>query len=83
MNSVCTYFSAYIKGLIEEKQKFIVFAHHMVMLDAISTCLRNLNVDFIRIDGTTKNNIRTVNQIMKQRCNQSNIMKCTIFTDAC
>lgn len=35
----------------------------MVMLDAICDCLQQLNVDYIRIDGTTKNDIRTVSGI--------------------
>lgn len=51
--------------MIEENQKFIVFAHHMVMLDAICDCLLKNNVDFIRIDGSTKNDLRTVSVIMK------------------
>lgn len=34
--------------------KFIVFAHHRVMLDAISNCLNKLKVKYIRIDGSTR-----------------------------
>ncbi|XP_018790706.1 PREDICTED: SWI/SNF-related matrix-associated actin-dependent regulator of chromatin subfamily A-like protein 1 [Bactrocera latifrons] len=49
---------AYLKNLVKDKIKFIVFAHHRVMLDAISDCLCKLNVNFIRIDGTTKNEAR-------------------------
>lgn len=51
---------AYIKTLINDNIKFIVFAHHICLLDAISECLSKLNVDFIRIDGSTKNDVRTV-----------------------
>lgn len=54
------YFSSYIKGLVEKKQKFIVFAYHQVMLNAISNCLKKLDVDFIRIDGTTKKELRSI-----------------------
>jgi len=33
--------------------KFIVFAHHRVMLDSITEQLVNDNIMFIRIDGST------------------------------
>jgi len=33
--------------------KFIVFAHHRVMLDSITEQLVDDNVSFIRIDGST------------------------------
>lgn len=49
---------AYIKNLVRDKIKFIVFAHHRIMLDAITDCLCKLNVNFVRIDGTTKNETR-------------------------
>lgn len=49
---------AHIKTLIKDNIKFIVFAHHICLLDAISDCLNQLNVDFIRIDGTTKHDVR-------------------------
>lgn len=52
--------SDYVKGIVKEKKKFLIFAHHKVMLDAISDCLLKMNVEFIRIDGTTKNDVRTV-----------------------
>lgn len=54
-NSSC---SAYVKDMLREKIKFIVFAYHMVMLDALSACLIKQNADFIRIDGTTKSDLR-------------------------
>lgn len=49
----------YLKGLVRDKIKFIVFAHHHHMLDAISECLEKIGASYIRIDGTTKNDIRT------------------------
>uniref|UniRef100_A0A0A1XLP0 SWI/SNF-related matrix-associated actin-dependent regulator of chromatin subfamily A-like protein 1 n=1 Tax=Zeugodacus cucurbitae TaxID=28588 RepID=A0A0A1XLP0_ZEUCU len=49
---------AYLKNLVKDKIKFIVFAHHRIMMDAITDCLCRLNVNFIRIDGTTKNEAR-------------------------
>lgn len=35
------------------------------MMDAISACMESLNVDHIRIDGTTKNEMRTVNAYLR------------------
>jgi len=44
----------YVKMLSENVDvKFIVFAHHRVMLDCITELLVNDNVAFIRIDGST------------------------------
>ncbi|XP_036213935.2 SWI/SNF-related matrix-associated actin-dependent regulator of chromatin subfamily A-like protein 1 [Bactrocera oleae] len=49
---------AYLKNLVKDKIKFIVFAHHRIMMDAITDCLCTLNVNFVRIDGSTKNEAR-------------------------
>lgn len=38
--------------------KFIIFAHHRIMMDAISDCLSALKVSFIRIDGQTRSDVR-------------------------
>ncbi|XP_013929526.1 PREDICTED: SWI/SNF-related matrix-associated actin-dependent regulator of chromatin subfamily A-like protein 1 [Thamnophis sirtalis] len=44
----------YILDLLESgRQKFLVFAHHKLILDAISEELKKKNVGFIRIDGST------------------------------
>lgn len=51
-------FSSYVKDLVKEKIKFIVFGYHKVMLEALSNCLNKLNVKFIRIDGSTRNELR-------------------------
>lgn len=53
-NAVC----GYLKGLVKENKKFIVFAHHKVMMTAITNFLYKHNVDFIKIDGTTKSDMR-------------------------
>jgi SNF2 family DNA or RNA helicase len=34
-------------------QKLLVFAHHLKVLDEIESLLREANVGFIRVDGTT------------------------------
>jgi SWI/SNF-related matrix-associated actin-dependent regulator 1 of chromatin subfamily A len=39
--------------VLKAKQKFLVFAHHQKMLDAISDVLVKKDVKFIRIDGNT------------------------------
>ncbi|EDW11434.1 SWI/SNF-related matrix-associated actin-dependent regulator of chromatin subfamily A-like protein 1 [Drosophila mojavensis] len=49
---------AYLKTLIKEKLKFIIFAHHRIMMDAICDALRSLKVSFIRIDGQTRSDVR-------------------------
>lgn len=49
----------YLKGLVRDKIKFIVFAHHQHMLNAISQCMEKNGTPYIRIDGTTRNDLRT------------------------
>ncbi|EDW71228.1 SWI/SNF-related matrix-associated actin-dependent regulator of chromatin subfamily A-like protein 1 [Drosophila virilis] len=49
---------AYLKSLVKEPIKFIIFAHHRVMMDAISDCLNELRISFIRIDGQTRSDLR-------------------------
>ena len=44
----------YIHYLIDNKCKFLIFAHHIVMLDAIEEEVKKLKVDYIRIDGKVK-----------------------------
>ncbi|KAH8353139.1 hypothetical protein KR084_009216 [Drosophila pseudotakahashii] len=50
---------AYLKSLVKEQKKFIIFAHHRVMMDAISDCLGGLKVHYIRIDGQTRSDLRS------------------------
>jgi len=44
----------YIHYLIDNKCKFLIFAHHQIMLDAIEEEVKKLKVDYIRIDGKVK-----------------------------
>ncbi|XP_037960873.1 SWI/SNF-related matrix-associated actin-dependent regulator of chromatin subfamily A-like protein 1 [Teleopsis dalmanni] len=53
-HAVCSY----IKALVKENKKFIVFGHHRIMLDSITECLVKLKVKFVRIDGSTRNDLR-------------------------
>ena len=43
----------YLSVLLENEQKFIVFAHHKLMIEEIDAALRRKKVQFIRIDGST------------------------------
>ncbi|XP_058804716.1 SWI/SNF-related matrix-associated actin-dependent regulator of chromatin subfamily A-like protein 1 [Phymastichus coffea] len=43
----------YITELLENEEKFLVFAHHQSMMDAISQVLTAKKILFIRIDGKT------------------------------
>lgn len=52
------HFSSYILQVLETEQKFLVFAHHQKMMDAIEQVLRNKNKKFIRIDGHTTSDQR-------------------------
>jgi len=45
--------AAYVEYLIQSDIKFLLFAHHHVMLDALENKLRELSTSYIRIDGTT------------------------------
>lgn len=50
---------SYISELLKDsKIKFIVFAHHKVMLDALAEHLYQKGVDFIKIDGATRPDLR-------------------------
>ena len=44
----------YIRYLIDNRCKFLIFAHHKVMLDAIEDEVKKLKIDYIRIDGKIK-----------------------------
>ncbi|KAJ8934749.1 hypothetical protein NQ318_004599 [Aromia moschata] len=47
--SVCSY----VLQVLERKVKFIVFAHHRIMLNAIEDIVKKKGVNYIRIDGST------------------------------
>lgn len=50
----------YINKLIEnDTDKFLVFAHHQNVLDELESFLRKKDVNYIRIDGKTKDEHRT------------------------
>ncbi|GMH42388.1 hypothetical protein BSKO_10307 [Bryopsis sp. KO-2023] len=43
----------YVKDLVEQDQKLLIFAHHMEVLDGIEKALNQKKVKYIRIDGAT------------------------------
>lgn len=50
----------YLSDLIETGRKVIVYAHHAEVLDTLSNLLMEKSVDFIRIDGRTNSEQRSV-----------------------
>ena len=48
----------YISDIIEAKEKFIVFAYHHEMLNSLEKLCKDKGVDYIRIDGNTKQETR-------------------------
>ena len=48
----------FITDLLESEEKFIVFAYHYEMLDKIEQLMKEKNIEYIRIDGSTKQDKR-------------------------
>lgn len=48
----------YVADLIESDKKFIVFAHHQIMLDEIEKECQNAGAGYMRIDGSTQSETR-------------------------
>jgi len=48
----------YIEGLLLERDKIVIFAHHQVMLNAVERKLRDLGLRHMRIDGATSKPLR-------------------------
>lgn len=46
-------FSSYVLPLLDKKEKFLLFAHHQVLLNAVEDLVKRKNVKYIRIDGNT------------------------------
>jgi SWI/SNF-related matrix-associated actin-dependent regulator 1 of chromatin subfamily A len=47
----------FIKDLLETEEKFIVFAYHYDMLNRIEELTKEKNIEYIRIDGSTRQDI--------------------------
>jgi len=48
----------YVCDLLESDRKFICFAHHQTMLDALSLLAESKKTRYIRIDGGTSSGAR-------------------------
>ncbi|XP_055544718.1 SWI/SNF-related matrix-associated actin-dependent regulator of chromatin subfamily A-like protein 1 [Wyeomyia smithii] len=72
---------AYLKKLLKEKQKFIIFAHHISMLDAICKQLNKQKIDHIRIDGTTRSDLRS--QLVKKFQTKDSCRAAVLSLKAC
>lgn len=48
----------YVEDMIERGEKFLVFAHHTVMMDAICIAVEKKRTDYIRIDGSVGSDVR-------------------------
>lgn len=48
----------YVSDLIESGKKFLVFAHHQMMLDEVEKECQNAGAGYIRIDGSTQSETR-------------------------
>ncbi|KAF9764278.1 SWI/SNF-related matrix-associated actin-dependent regulator of chromatin subfamily A-like protein 1 [Nosema granulosis] len=46
---------SYVDTMLERDIKFIIFAHHTVMVDGLGAYLEEKSVEFIRIDGSVPN----------------------------
>ncbi|XP_034249372.1 SWI/SNF-related matrix-associated actin-dependent regulator of chromatin subfamily A-like protein 1 [Thrips palmi] len=53
----------YICDMLDNGEKFLVFAHHAKVLDAICNAVESKKTDYIRIDGSVPSDVR------KQLCN--------------
>src|SRR5689334_80866 len=48
----------YIETLLEAEIKFLVFARHLVVLSGVEKCVQSKKIGYIRIDGSTKPEMR-------------------------
>lgn len=48
----------YVSNVLEKNIKFLVYAHHAIMIDSLEDFLRKKNVGFIKIDGSTPSSQR-------------------------
>ncbi|KAL5112227.1 hypothetical protein TcWFU_005871 [Taenia crassiceps] len=60
--------SQYVTDLLEEGRKFILYAHHQEMLDAMSRVMESKQVEYIRIDGKTPSEQRRASCERFQNC---------------
>lgn len=71
----------YLKSLLKQNIKFIVFAHHKVMMEAISDLLDKQKVKYIRIDGSTRSDMR--NEMVEIFQNKASCKVAVLSLKAC
>ena len=62
----------YVTDLLENDEKFLIFAHHKDLLDGVEQRLRSKKVRFIRIDGATAAHERQVGPPRKSNQSKRN-----------
>lgn len=48
----------YVEEMLDNKVKFLLFAHHRCLLDSLEAHLRGKRAQYIRIDGATPSAVR-------------------------
>jgi len=51
----------YLTSLLENDIKILIFAHHLAVMDEIEEHLKNIKLGYMRIDGSTSNDMRKKN----------------------
>ena len=51
----------YLASLLENDVKILIFAHHLVMMDELEKHIKSLKLGYVRIDGSTSNDMRKKN----------------------
>lgn len=67
----------YMEVLIESDIKFLVFGKHIAVLDGIEEKVKKQNIDYIRIDGSTKPELR---QILATKFQNDNKVRVAILS---
>ncbi|CAI2382484.1 unnamed protein product [Moneuplotes crassus] len=71
----------FVTTMIESDTKFLIFAHHISVMDAIETFLYKRKVKSIRIDGKTKQNLR--HKLVEKFQNDEKIKVAILSITAC
>eukprot|EP00746_Dinoflagellata_sp_MGD_P022172 gnl/MRDRNA2_/MRDRNA2_151850_c0_seq1.p1 gnl/MRDRNA2_/MRDRNA2_151850_c0~~gnl/MRDRNA2_/MRDRNA2_151850_c0_seq1.p1 ORF type:complete len:281 (+),score=64.76 gnl/MRDRNA2_/MRDRNA2_151850_c0_seq1:82-924(+) len=72
---------SYVEYLLENDQKFLIFAHHHVMMDALEQKVQSAKVKYIRIDGKTDSARR--HQFVDQFQNNEDVRVAVLSITAC
>lgn len=78
LNGICEY----VKSLLDNEIKFLLFAHHQFVLDKLEELAKERNVGYIRIDGTITGQNR-FESVQKFQTNSECKMAILSITAAC